>query len=158
MKRSLLALAVTVLVGGVFAATAAATTFPALTTIYVGSGVADTGSGENAGTATTFHCTNASGLLANIRFLVLSPAGLPLASAGFNSVPHGATRTISTHPTLAFADNSLGTGLVLQGGAIIEATESGVFCSANVIDAASGTPSGVPLRLVRINPHPGAAE
>ena len=104
MKRSLLALAVTGLVGGGFAATAAATTFPALTTIYVGSGVADTGSGENAGTATTFHCTNASGLLANIRFLVLSPAGLPLASAGFNSVPHGATRTISTHPTLAFSD------------------------------------------------------
>ena len=47
----------------------------------------------------------------------------------------------------------------LNGGVVnIESTQSGVFCSAVTIDAAAISPDGVPLRLVRVNPHPGTVE
>ena len=49
-----------------------AVTFPSLTTIYVGSGVYDSGGGAHLGSATTFHCSNVSGVTATIRFHVLN--------------------------------------------------------------------------------------
>ena len=45
-----------------------------------------------------------------------------------------------------------------QGGINIESLQSGVFCNAMTIDAAAGTPIGVTLPLVRVNPHPGTVQ
>ena len=47
---------------GALAQPASATTFPTLTTIYVGSGAYDDGSTDDAGTATSIHCSNVSGV------------------------------------------------------------------------------------------------
>ena len=71
---------------------------------------------------------------------------------------HGATRTIATHGTTTLAeDGSLATGSVDQGVINIESTQSGVFCTAVVLDAADAA-DGYTLPLVRVNPHPGTVE
>jgi hypothetical protein len=64
------------------------------------------------------------------------------------------------HNTLYFFESSaIAAGTLIDRGTVnIESTQSGVFCQAYLVDAASPTPSGVPLHLVRINPHPGAVE
>ena len=134
---------------------AVAVTFPSLTTIYVASGVKDDGGGTNLGIATTFLCSNVSGQTASIRYLVLGQGGAIVAQQSF-SVVHGATNVISTHNTTTFSENSLATGDV-QGVINIESTESGVFCTALIVDAAD-SPELAPIHLVRVNPHPGTVE
>src|SRR5687768_8830294 len=89
---------------------AAATTFPTLTTIYVGAGVTDNGGGENTGIATTFICTNVSGVTTGIRILLLSSSGASLGASNFPSVPHGATVTLATHATSTFNESQLPVG------------------------------------------------
>ena len=58
-----------------FAHPASAVTFPSLTTIYVGSGVVDSGDAPGQGVATSIHCSNVSGIAAQVRVLVLGAVG-----------------------------------------------------------------------------------
>jgi len=139
------------------AAPVSATTFPTLTTIYVASGVID--SGSTNGRTTAVMCTNVSGNAATLRVLVLSPDGAP--NSVQLSIPHAATRTVATQdiPILAESAYVAPTGTFLQGGLLVEATESGIFCTAAVIDASQVPPLfTLPLHMVRINPHPGSVE
>ena len=138
---------------------ASATTFPTLTTIYIGTGVYDDGGIVQDGSATVFQCTNVSGVSANVRFLVLSSAGVALGSATL-TIPHGGTRTAGTHNTSFFAEDVLlHAGTVNLNGAInIESTESAVFCTGNITDALNDPDYSFALRLVRVNPHPGTVE
>jgi hypothetical protein len=139
-----------------FVQPAAAITFPGLTTIYIGTGVIDDGSADNFGEATIFHCTNVSGVAAQVRFLVLG--GMVPASRTVN-VQHGETYTAATHPVAAYFEKAdLNTGFVGEGAINIESTQSGVFCSAKSVSASAGFPDGVVLPLVRVNPHPGTVE
>ena len=157
MRKSLITLAATIAAS--LAGQAEAGTLPPGSTIYVGSGVLDNGFGAGNGTATSFHCTNASGVTAQLRFLLLGPGGNALGS--FNrSLPHANTVTASTHETNAYFDYIIMTPgvAITQGGIVIESTETGVFCTAITLDAGSSTPNGFPLHLVRINPHPGSVE
>ena len=157
MKKSVFAVALAASALA-FAPTASATTFPTLTTIYVGSGVRDSGGADNVGIATVFHCSNVSGVTTTIRFLVLNHVG-GIAGSLSVSVAHGRTQTAPTHNTAAYSeDGSLATGLVGEGVINIESTQSGVFCNAKTIDASAGFPDGVTLPLVRVNPHPGTVE
>jgi len=134
-----------------------AVTFPSLTTIYVGSGVRDSGGTEFTGIATVFNCSNVSGVAAQVRFLVLGLDGQIEASQTID-LAHGATRTAATHLEATFdSDFNLATGVVGQGVVNIESTQSAVFCNAMVTDAdAAG--NGITLPLVRVNPHPGTVE
>ena len=135
-----------------------AVTFPTLTTIYVGSGVYDDGSGNNAGEATSIHCSNVSGVPVSVRVLILANNGAVEGSLTQN-LAHGVTVTFSTHGTFIFVDADLQTGGVFQGALNVEATNSAVFCTAAVIDAAVNPPAfSMPLHLVRVNPHPGTVE
>jgi hypothetical protein len=132
---------------------AAAITFPKLTTIYIGSGVRDNASDVG----TTFNCSNVSGVAAQVRFLVLSLNGQPLASETV-TLAHGATRTGSTHDEATFAtDFQLLTGQVGQGVVNIESTQSAVFCNAMITNTEAAA-TGIVLPLVRVNPHPGTVE
>ena len=141
-----------------FAQPAAAITFPSLTTIYVGSGVRDDGGIPEAGTATTFHCSNVSGAGTTVRFLILDHTG-GLDTALTRAIAHGQTITVSTHSVKAYIEsNDLETGILREGVINIESLESGVFCNAKTIDAASDSPVGTILPLVRVNPHPGTVE
>jgi hypothetical protein len=139
---------------------AAAVTFPTLTTIYVGSGVYDNGSGPEAGVATSIHCSNVSGVPVQVRVLILNNAGAVAGSLTRN-LAHGTTETFSSHATGIFIEgfDTLMTGAVAQGVVNVEATNSAVFCTAAVIDAGTFPPAfSMPLHLVRVNPHPGTVE
>lgn len=139
-----------------FAQPAAAVTFPSLTTIYVGSGVRDDGA-ANTGVATSFNCSNVSGVSAQVRFLVLSHLGQVKASQT-TTILHGETRTASTHDEATFdEDFILATGAVGQGVINVESTQSGVFCNATITNGAVGG-NGIDLNMVRVNPHPGTVE
>jgi hypothetical protein len=155
MKKYLAAIAL----AAALAHPASATTFPSLTTIYIGSGVRDDGGGANTGVATIFMCSNVSGLSAQVRFLVLTSGGLVLGQHT-RTMAHGRTFTAATHLTATFFDDvDLGFGSVGQGVINIEATQSGVFCTAAVVNAdAADAAQGIPLHLVRVNPHPGTVE
>jgi hypothetical protein len=153
MKTTLTAIAL----AAALAQPAWATTFSKLTTIYVGSGVSDDGGATLMGVATAFLCSNVSGQNATVRFLVLGRHGTLLASNSA-TIPHGGTRAAVTHLAAGISsDVNLATGFLGHGTVNIESTQSGVFCNAVVVNAA--TPAyGYPVRLVRINPHPGAVE
>jgi hypothetical protein len=156
MKKYLAAFAL----AATLAQPAAAITFPSLTTIYVGSGVTSGDAQGAAGTATSFHCTNVSGVTATIRYLVLGPDGAVAGSLS-RSAAHGATVSASTHETGVFNDsaNEISAGTAIeQGGVNIESTQSGVFCTAMIVNAAADVPEGIELHLVRVNPHPGTVE
>ena len=157
MKKLLAAIAAAALTA---ALPAQATTF-SLRTIYVASGVFDSGDLADLGTATSVHCSNLSGKSATVRVSFYARNGL---LEGFNSGPLAnlETRTISTHATY-FGETYLGTGAIAQGVLNVQSTESGVFCSAMLVDAAGGpgaadVPQGVALHMVRYNPHPGTVE
>jgi len=153
MKTTLTAIAL----AATLAQPASAITFPSLTTIYVGAGVTDDGGVDNAGIATTFICSNVSGVTTSIRFLVLSPSGAVVGSSTFGTVPHGGTVTLATHATSTFLESLMSTGQVAQGVVNIESLQSGVFCTAFVVDGFDPVDMA-PLHLVRINPHPGTVE
>jgi hypothetical protein len=156
MKKYLAAVAL----AATLAQPAAAVTFPTLTTIYVGSGVFDDGNVDHIGEATSIHCSNVSGVSVQVRVLILNATG-GIAGSLTRALVHGATETFSTHQTTIFIDGNgdLATGDVGQGVVNVEATNSAVFCTAAILDAAGDPPVfSMPLHLVRVNPHPGTVE
>jgi hypothetical protein len=155
MKKYLAAVAL----AAALAQPAVAITFPSLTTIYVGTGVENSGSEPGVGTATVFQCVNVSGQQANLRLLLLKADGTLLGSS-FTSVQHGQNLSVSTHATTYFeVDAIVGAGNVIVRGTInIESTQSAVFCQAWLVDAQPDAPSGLPLHLIRVNPHHGTVE
>jgi len=135
----------------------AATTDPEVI-IYRFPGVLDDGSAGQVGVATSFHCTNFSGVTETVRVVVRNFDGAIKANVAF-SVPHLTTRTASTKSTVLYTeDQSFNTGAVNQGTAAIAATSTNVICAAMTIDAANSKPCGFALRAIRFNPVPGSQE
>ena len=140
---------------------AQATTF-SLRTIYVASGVYDSGDAGGLGTATSVHCTNLSGKSAQVRVAFYADDGAFEGASSANALANLATYTVSTHGTF-FSESFPLTGPITQGVLNVQSTESGVFCSAMIVDAAGGpgatdVPEGIALHMVRYNPHPGTVE
>ena len=106
---------------------ASATTFPSLTTIYIGSGVFDDGAAANAGIATSIQCSNVSGVPAQMRVVFLNAGGAVEGTPITFNLSHGAQLPTSTHQTV-FIENSATTG-AMQGTVNVESTQSGVFCT-----------------------------
>ena len=164
MKKLLAAAAAATLIAVTTAAVIAvlpaqATTF-SLRTIYVAAGVYDSGDADNVGTATSVHCSNLSGKSATLKVSFYG-AGGGLEGASSFSLLNLWSATVSTHDTI-FSENDVATGL-MQGVLNIQSTESGVFCTAMLVDAAGGpgaadVPEGIALHMVRYNPHPGTVE
>jgi hypothetical protein len=70
-------------------------------------------------------------------------------------LPHARPRTFSTHDTAIFGDIALSPGAAVEQGLVnIESDQSAVFCNAMIVDAGASAPTGNPLRLTRVNPHP----
>jgi len=158
MKTTLTAIAL----AAALAQPAAAVTFPTLTTIYVASGVTDSGSAAETGVATVFSCSNVSGLIASVRFLFLRADGSSAGNINYTTgagtaINHGVTRIAATHATALFAGASI-SGVIAHGVVNIESTQSAVFCTGMIVDAAATVPNGIDLHLVRVNPHPGTVE
>src|SRR4030095_14295255 len=71
--------------------------------IYRFPGVFDSGHPAAQGTATTFHCTNFSGVTENIRFVTRS-FDIVIVSNFVFPIAHLQTLTASTHETLLYTD------------------------------------------------------
>jgi hypothetical protein len=74
-------------------------------TVYVVSGVYDSGGGANAGVATSFHCTNLDAAQNTVTITVHDVTG-GVAGGGPTSLSRRQTFTASTHFTSLFADGS----------------------------------------------------
>jgi hypothetical protein len=127
--------------------------------LYRISGVRDTGSGLNAGVATSFHCTSFSTVDETLQVSVRNFNGTVVVTRNITITPFR-TLTLSTHGTLLFAEDSiLSPGVIInQGSANILATDINIFCSAMIVDAATASPQGISLHMVRYNPVPGTQE
>jgi hypothetical protein len=123
--------------------------------IYRVSGVLD--DGISNGTATSFHCTNFSGVAENVRFVVRGPTAVILANQAF-AIPHLHTFTASTKEVSIYADVSLATGAVQQGTAAIAATSVNVTCTAMQVLPQGALPQGIALHMTRFNPIAGTQE
>jgi hypothetical protein len=135
----------------------AATTDPEVI-IYRFPGVRDDGSAVNAGVATSFHCTNFSGVIEMLRFVTRANGGVLLTNATF-FIGHLQTITASTHRTQAYMEDlPLETGAVQQGTTAIAATSINIICTAETIDASTAVPIGVARRGIRFSPVPGSQE
>lgn len=132
-------------------------TFPKLTAIYFASGVLDSGDADNDGNATVVHCSNTGAAEAQVRFLFHNDAGVLKGSHQLD-LPGKSTRTVATHGVNVFGDVPVGTGAIVQGRLTVQSTQSAVFCSAVVVDAAASAPIGIPLHMVRLKAHPNTVE
>ena len=90
----------------------AATTDPEVI-IYRFPGVVDDGD-SNSGIATIFNCTNFSGTTETVRFATRSTSGTLIGNVTV-SIQHLATKTASTHNTLAFTDDTLVLQIAMLG-------------------------------------------
>jgi hypothetical protein len=136
---------------------ASAITFSSLTTIYVGAGVQDT-TGAGANTATVFACGNVSGVATTVRILILDATG-GVVESFTQALPHGAHLTAATRGVATInGEVVLDSGGIAGGLVNIEATQSGVFCTAAILDAVTPAVTGAALHLVRVNAHPGTVE
>lgn len=144
--------------GGAQAVAPQALTYPQQI-IYRVSGVRDDGQGAQLGVATSFHCTNWSNLPEKLAIAVYNFNGA-LARARSFIVNSHYTFTVSTHKTLIFSENEiLSPGVDIdQGYAQIHSTTTNIYCSAMIVDAASSSPAGIALHLVRFNPFPGSTQ
>jgi hypothetical protein len=120
-------------------------------TIYVVSGVYDSGSGSNAGVATSFHCTNLDRAQNTVTVTVHDTIGA-VAGGGPTTLSRRQSVTVSTHFTTLFADASLSSGQVTQGYAVIAATSSNLVCSEMIVDASASVPNGIALHMQRRTP------
>ena len=129
------------------------------TILYRFPGVTDDGGGVRTGVATSFHCTNFSGVTETVRIVVRNENDGLVANLALN-ISHLRTRTYTTHAVVLYGGPIavLNTGLILQGSAAIAATSTSVVCTAMTIDAASASPVGIKLHGVRFNPIPGTQE
>lgn len=126
--------------------------------IYRVAGIKDTGSAENVGFATTFHCTNYGTAMENLRIRIFNYNGTELKNS-LHFVPAKSTKSISTHGTAALEDlPHLLPGLsVQQGHAAIFATTLNIGCTVVVTNAADLADSYA-LHMTRYNPIPGTTE
>ena len=135
----------------------AATTDPEVI-LYRVSGVSDSGGNANTGVATSFHCTNFSGVTETVRIVLRAKTATLLTNVAF-TVQHLETHTTSTKATNLFSDDTvLNSGLVFQGTAAIAATSTNIICTSMIVDAAATAPAGISLRMLRFNPIPGTQE
>ena len=160
MKRILTAAVAVAAIAFAGIAPTRATTFPSLTTIYVASGVIDSSLISYTGINTIISCSNMSGQTATVRY-VFRYIGGSLAGLKTLTLPNLQAQGVSSVGSVNFAASLeiLPTGGMTGGTLQVLSTQSGVFCSAMLVDAASvNVPAGIALHMVRYNPHPGTVE
>ena len=115
------------------AAPARATTFPALTQIYVATGAIDNNVAGFSGIGTVINCFNQSGQTASVRYQFRDRNGLPLAGATLLLANLGSQNVFSGGGSAALPGTALPTGNVYGGSIQILSTQSAVYCTAMVV-------------------------
>ena len=123
-------------------------------TLYRVAGVID----ENSGFATSFICTNFSGVIETVRVVVRAADSTLKANVPFN-VAHLNTVAFSTRDVILYAnDINLNTGVVNLGTAAIAATSINVTCNTVQVQFANTNPITAPLHMTRFSPIAGTQE
>jgi len=139
------------------AASEAAQTDPEVI-IYRFPGVQDSGGAAKTGVATSILCTNFSGQLETIRYVVRN-FDSRLAVNMTLPINHLNTRTVTTHETALYVEDlGLSSGFIDQGSIAIAATSISIVCTASIVDASATVPVGIALHGVRFSPIPGSEE
>jgi hypothetical protein len=128
--------------------------------LYRGSGVLDSGGGDNTGAGTAIHCTNFSGVNENIRFVIRSTNSTLVANQVL-LVPHLNTGTVLTKAGFFFNGTNVNTGAIKQGTVAIAATSINVTCTAMLFDAGANgafSPQATILHMTRFSPIAGTQE
>ena len=122
--------------------------------IYRVSGVVDDGNVL----ATSFHCSNFSGVDENVRVVVRSPIGTLRANVAA-VVSHLNTIVWSTRDVFIYgAEVLLPTGTLGSGTAAIAATSANVTCTAMEVQSNVTNAVGIALHMTRFSPAPGTQE
>src|SRR5262249_32182544 len=120
--------------------------------IYRVAGAVDDGGG--GGLATSFFCTNFSGVAETLQILLRDPDGTPIGTNQAFSINHLQTVILSTHDATTYTDTNLATG-AFQGTAAIAATSPNVTCTAMQVQTNITIPTGIALHMTRFSPAPG---
>jgi len=123
--------------------------------IYRVSGVLDDGVANGA--ATSFHCTNFSGVNETVR-IVIRDNNSTLKSNQPLTIAHLRTVTASTKDTVIYFDVDMASGAVQQGTAAIAATSVNVTCTAMQVLPQGVLPQGIALHMTRFSPIAGTQE
>jgi len=121
--------------------------------IYRVSGVVD----DNNVLATSFHCTNFSGVTETVRVVVRSSNATLRANIAL-PIPHLNTIIFSTHHVTVYGDTPLATDIMNGGTAAIAATSPNITCTAMQVQTNSTVPVGIALHVTRFNPIPATQE
>ena len=113
--------------------------------------------GFSTDTALAVFCSNVSGQTASVRILILHRSG-GVSLNVTRTLDHGEAHTFATQNIVSIGEESFGTGSILGGTLNVESTQSGVFCTAYLMDTETLGPNGMALHLIRVNPHPGTVE
>jgi hypothetical protein len=112
---------------------------------------------DNNVLATSFHCTNFSGVTETVRVVVRSSNTTLRANIAL-PVPHLNTIIFSTHHVTVYGDIPLATDIMNGGTAAIAATSPNITCTAMQIQTNSTIPVGIALHMTRFNPIPATQE
>jgi len=123
--------------------------------IYRVSGMVDDGGG--GGFATSFHCTNFSGVPETLRIVLRPQGGTTIVTNQPFAINHLQTLILSTHHVTPYADTNLATG-AFQGTAAIAATSINMTCTAMQVQTNTTIPQGIALHMTRFNPIAGTQE
>src|SRR5262249_56625625 len=108
--------------------------------------------------ATSFHCTNFSGVDENVRVVVRSPVGTLRANVAA-PISHLNTIIWSTHDVFIYGGEVLlPTGILGGGTAAIAATSVNVTCTAMEVQSNVTNAVGIALHMTRFNPIPATQE
>jgi hypothetical protein len=121
--------------------------------LYRTAGVVD----ADSGWATTFLCTNFSGVNGTLT-VVTRGATSTITVNHTVIIPHLNTVALSTREVFLFADTNMNTGVVNPGTAAIAATSVNITCSAVQVQSNNAAPLMVKLHMTRFNPIPGTQE
>jgi hypothetical protein len=127
------------------------TTFPNTKLIYVAVGAFDSGDPANTGLATTVTCRNLTNSDVTVVFRFFDGDNNMIVGSKSGTIAAQRARTVSSHATFN-GEAIANTGYFDRGTVAIFSTDTAVFCSAMVVDAA-GTGAGFALHMVRFRKH-----
>jgi hypothetical protein len=108
------------------------------------------------GLATTVTCRNFTNNAVTVVFRFFDGDGNIKVGEASGTISAKRTRTVSSHATFN-GEASANTGYFDRGTVTILSTDTKVFCSAMVVDAA-GSGAGFALHMVRFRKHQGTDE
>lgn len=133
-----------------------------VTRLYQFTGVVNSASGPETGTATSITCTNFADYNVTVRYVLRRHDGTQLDDQTV-TLERKMTRTYSTKLAALTFDSfappeSARNVDYLQGSIVVASNETEILCTGWIVDASSSVPNGIALHTRRFSPLPGTEE